>query len=109
MNRTLPVAIALILALGLLGSAAAAYYGADCTEAACYPFLSTNSYVQQKAVAVAASNNAAVGDIISVSGAYNYYYPDCWYSIYRWQVNQVPTLNSSHLTEIQGWCIVRDQ
>lgn len=108
MKRTLPVVIALVLALGLLGVSSAAYYGTECTEAACYPFTSSNSYIQQKAVDVAYSNNAAVGDIISVRGAYNYY-DDCSYVILRWRVKQVPTLNSSHLTPLDGICVVWDQ
>ena len=42
--------IALVLALGLFGSALAASYYGSCTEDACYPFNATNSYVLQKAV-----------------------------------------------------------
>ena len=105
MKRKLLVAI--VLALGFVGSAFAADYIDYCTEAACYPFNSTNSYVQQKAVNLAYSNNAAVGDrifLIEPVGT-----RVCEQKDAGWTVNHVPTLNSTHLTLIGFYCTTRDQ
>lgn len=106
MKRSMPVAIALVLTLGLFGPALAAqYFIGYCTEAACYPFNGSNSYVQQKAVTVATSNNAAVGDTIYlISGPTR----TCEQVDLEWTVNQVPTLNSTHLTYRGGMCTTRD-
>ena len=103
MKRKLLVAI--VLALGFVGSAFAADYIGYCTEAACYPFNSTNSYVQQKAVNLAYSNNAAVGDrvfLIEPVGT-----QVCEQKDAGWTVNYVPTLNSTHLTLIGFYCTTR--
>jgi hypothetical protein len=100
----MPVAIAFVLALALWGVASAAYYGDYCYEAACSPFSSTNSYIQQKAVNIASSNNAAVGDIITIHGSA---IRSCDEGrMIQWSVKQVPTLNSSHLTLVGEWCII---
>ena len=99
------VLVAVVLALGFAGSAFAADYFAYCTEAACYPFNTTNSYVQQKAVNLAYSNNAAVGDnifLIDPVGTRVCEQKDIW-----WVVNQVPTLNSTHLTLMGLYCTTR--
>lgn len=102
MKRITPVVMALVLALGLVGSALAASYYDSCLEEACYPFkATTNSYVQQKAVNLAASNNAAVGDTVTLISGPN---GPCEEKGIEWTVNRVPTLNSTHLTKTGGWC-----
>lgn len=101
MKRTLIAAI--VLALGFVGSAFAADYVDYCTEAACHPFSPSNSYVVQKAVTLAYNNNAAVGDSI-------YLIDDtgtrvCESKYIEWVVNYAPTLNSTHLTLENYYCI----
>ncbi|HWM94344.1 MAG TPA: hypothetical protein VN493_26550 [Thermoanaerobaculia bacterium] len=97
--------VAVVLALGFVGPAFAADYFANCTEPACYPFNATNSYVLQKAVNLAYSSNAAVGDnifLVDPTGTRICEQKDIW-----WVVNQVPTLNSTHLTLIGLYCTTR--
>jgi hypothetical protein len=101
MQRRTPLVIALVLALGLFGSALAASYYGSCTEDACYPFNATNSYVLQKAVTLAASSNAAVGDTVTLISGPN---GPCVEKEIEWTVNHVPTLNSTHLTKTGGFC-----
>jgi hypothetical protein len=99
------VLAAIVLALGFAGSASATDFFGYCTEAACYPFNTTNSYVLQKAVNLAYSNNAAVGDnifLIDPVGTRVCEQKDIW-----WIVNQVPTLNSTHLTLMGAYCTTR--
>ncbi len=105
MKRRLLVAI--ILALGLFGSVSAAYYLDYCTEAACHPFTSTNSYVQQKAVNLAYNNNAAVGDLVYLVDTTGTQV--CEDKTLEWTVNHIPTLNSTHLTLTGAYCTTRDQ
>lgn len=103
MKRTLLVA--LVLAAGSVGSAFAADYVDFCTEAACSPFNTTNSYVQQKAVNLAYANSAAVGDniyIIDPTGT-----RVCEQKDVAWVVNHAPTLNSTHLTLTGYYCTTR--
>lgn len=97
--------VAAVLALGFASSAFAADYFGYCTEPACYPFNTSNSYVQQKAVNLAYYSNAAVGDnifLIDTTGTRVCEQKDIW-----WVVNQVPTLNSTHLTLIGAYCTTR--
>jgi hypothetical protein len=103
MKRNLIVAI--VLALGFAGSAFAADYIDFCTEAACYPFSPSNSYVVQKAVNLAHNNNAVVGDsiyLIDTTGT-----RVCEEKHIEWVVNYVPTLNSTHLTLEGYYCTTR--
>ena len=103
MKRNLIVAI--VLALGFVGSAFAADFVDNCTEAACYPFSPSNSYVVQKAVNLAYNNNAAIGDsiyLIDPTGT-----RVCESKYIEWTVNYVPTLNSTHLTLEGYYCTTR--
>jgi hypothetical protein len=103
MKRNLIVAI--VLALGFVGSAFAAGFVDNCTEAACYPFSPSNSYVVQKAVNLAYNNNAAIGDsiyLIDPTGT-----RVCESKYIEWTVNYVPTLNSTHLTLEGYYCTTR--
>lgn len=103
MTRKLLVAI--VLALSFVAPAFAADYFDFCAEAACYPFNQTNSYVQQKAVTLAYSNSAAVGDRIILTEPVGTRV--CEQKIAEWTVNHVPTLNSTHLTLTGFFCVTR--
>ena len=86
----------LAIALSYASTASAAYYPGYCDEAACTPFLLTNSYVPSKAVSLAQLNGAVVGDTIELDHTRNG--PSCTYFYIVWTVNHAPVVNSTNLT-----------
>lgn len=94
----------LLIALVLAGAALAANsYWDTCTEAACYPFNSSNSYVRQKAANLAAANNAAVGDDITLIDTNGNQF--CEEKSLEWEVNHAPVLSSADLTFEDSYCM----
>lgn len=85
------LAVALILS-GTSTVALSATYGGPCSDPACDPFTTNNSYVWQYAVSVAAANGAVVGDSIALDRE-----AACGHRYIGFNVIDSPVLNSTDL------------